>query len=164
MSPGKKTLQTLSLNRNSETLGRGVAKATKKKKSFFFFSPWQIYFAITAPVINFTGNFYTWLVSLSGALFSLPPLLSWGVMAVNSGAQLAGVKKELLVSCKSEESPDPVFTPWSWPADALFWPRWHILLENTLQKYPYCKVIWREYWFSQLHQYILQLRMLKYFS
>lgn len=54
------------------------------------FPPRQIYFAITAPVINFTGNFYTWLVSLSGALFSLPPLLSRGVQAVSDGARLAG--------------------------------------------------------------------------
>lgn len=76
--PWKKRLQTPSLNRNSETLGRGVAKTTKQQyeKIIYFFPPRQISFAITALVINFTGNFYTWLVSLSGAIFSLPPLLS----------------------------------------------------------------------------------------
>lgn len=74
----KKRLQTLILNRISETLGRGVAKTTKqqhrKKKKVFFSPPRQISFAITALVINFSGNFYTWLVSLSGTIISLPPL------------------------------------------------------------------------------------------
>lgn len=84
-----------------------MAKTTKqqhKKKKSFFFPPRQISFAITALVINFSGNFYTWLVSLGGVIISLPPLQIRRVVTVNSGAQLAEVKKELLVLCESKES------------------------------------------------------------
>lgn len=148
----------MSLNRNSDTLGRGVSKTTKQQhlKRNLSFSPRQIYFVITAFVINFTGNFYTWLVSLSGALFSLPPLLSWGVVAVNSDAKPVAVKNELFVLCKSEESQDPI-TPWRCKVTLTYF-----LVESTLQHYPYCKVIWREYY--SFPNYINIFRMLKYLS
>lgn len=66
---------------------------------FFFF---QTDFAITAPVINFSGNFLHLLVSLSRDFFSLPPLVSrrFFFKAMKSSAALPEFKKGLLVLFK----------------------------------------------------------------
>lgn len=101
--------------------------------SIYFSAPRQISFVITPLVINFTGNIYTWLVSLSGTIFSLPSFLSWWVIAVKAVLNLQRLRKSYLFYVGSQSR--TVFIPWSWPAITLYW-------TSTATNHPHCRSLW----------------------